>query len=208
MSMIKIEFPADDRDACSTFAEALKTLALLRGGNTEDETDAATRVEEKAPAAPEKQGEEDATPSGEVDMNGVAKDAAFCASAKDPFYKSGARKGQWKKRLSVSDEDYDAWYAAQPQAAAPAESETENNTAAAFGANTPPAPETAPTSGPQDGGGFITWVSEGVTAGRFTNDQVQAAWAECGLDMADLFPPNAPDVVSERVASLVAQLPS
>ena len=52
----------------------------------------------------------DSSPDG-VDHNGVEKNAEFCGNAASPFYGSGKRKGQWKKRQGVADEAYDEWYA-------------------------------------------------------------------------------------------------
>lgn len=51
-----------------------------------------------------------------VDEKGVGYDPEYCADAAKPFYSSGARKGQWKKRGGKSgptEEAYDNWYADQ-----------------------------------------------------------------------------------------------
>ena len=36
--------------------------------------------------------------SDRLDLNGVAFDPKFCAESKDPFYNTGKKTGQWKKR--------------------------------------------------------------------------------------------------------------
>lgn len=48
-----------------------------------------------------------------VDLKGVEFNKDYCADAAEPFFKSGTNKGQWKKRVGVSKEKYDEWYAGQ-----------------------------------------------------------------------------------------------
>ncbi len=60
-----------------------------------------------------------------VDEHGVPFDAAYCGTAKDPFYKSGKRKGQWKRRQGVDEAKYDLWHAEQVLAIPPPSRETE-----------------------------------------------------------------------------------
>ena len=48
-----------------------------------------------------------------VDLHGVAFDQAYCARAEEPFYTTGPRSGQWKKKRGVDDAAYDKWYTSQ-----------------------------------------------------------------------------------------------
>lgn len=131
-----------------------------------------------------------------LDQNGVAFDPAYCGEATEPFYASGKRAGQWKKKRGVSEGDYDAWYAgaaaAEPDAA-------ELNTAAAF--SNAPAEPSAP-SVPQDTGQFMGWVSEQQAAGNLTQDRIAAAYQMAGVQVADLFPPADPADVQARIAQI------
>lgn len=154
-----------------------------------------------------------ATGAAKLDTKGVAFDANFCANAADPFYGSGQRAGQWKKRKGVADEAYDAWYEERLQDLAPAGTLTVNtgdeggalvaDTGAAFGAtntaaaNAPKAPTTA--------GEFMAWVSEKQAAQLLTQPAITAAYGFAGLAIADLFVADAA-VVARNVGSLYAIL--
>ena len=47
----------------------------------------------------------------ELDEHGVAFDATYCAKSKDkPFYATGPRTGQWKKKRKLDQDEYDIWY--------------------------------------------------------------------------------------------------
>ncbi len=148
----------------------------------------------------------------EVDTHGVPFNDKFCGKAAVPFYGSGKRKGQWKKRKGVSDEDYDSWYSGcgaavlANEAAAEAKQDTPVDTAGAFGGTSAPA-ETAPANDvPTDCGTFMGWVAAQQAAGRLTQHQVSAVYAQLNLQVTSLFPPNTPDVIALNVANLYAVL--
>lgn len=73
--------------------------------------------------------------SGIMDKKGVSFIPAVCGEAKDPFYASGPRKGQWKKKrgATVTDAEYDAAYnlalAQVPTQSTPADTGTVTQTA-------------------------------------------------------------------------------
>lgn len=68
-----------------------------------------TTIEDPAaaetPETPENPGE-----APTVDEKGVMFIPAVCAVAKEPFYASGPRKGQWKKKRGIDDLNYDTVY--------------------------------------------------------------------------------------------------
>lgn len=137
---------------------------------------------------------------GRIDPNGVPFDGMFCGQAAKPFYASGKRSGQWKKRQGVDDGDYDRWYAAELAKVAPPESEEPTvDTAGAFagaaqGAAEPPAPT--------DCGAFMGWAAAKQAAGKLTQDDIGAAYMQAEVQVADLFPPNDEVTVAARVAKL------
>lgn len=152
-----------------------------------------------------------ATGSAKLDTKGVPFDSNFCANAADPFYGSGPRAGQWKKRKGVDDKAYDAWYEERLQDLAPAgvvrsEDDTPapaSNTAAAF-SNAAPAATTTPAA-PKTAGEFMGWVAEQQAANLLAQTQIQAAYAMAGLQIADLFGADAA-LVARNVATLYAIL--
>lgn len=148
-----------------------------------------------------------------VDHKGVPFDPAFCGEAAEPFYGSGKRAGQWKKRRGVEEADYDAWHASQCTAApASAEAEPDAAPANAGAAFAPPAstaasaPTTPAQPTPSTAGELMQWVSEKQAAGLLTQADVNAAYAQAGVALGDLFPPTAPDVVAQNVAAAYAVL--
>lgn len=202
MSMIKIEFPADDKAAAAAFSQALATYAESKcrctGKAPELGMGYEQKVEEPVHAGEQvdDDGEEQTTTGAgaqpaadvKVDDKGVAFNPAFCGKAAQPFYTSGKRSGQWKKLKGVSEEDYDAWYAANLANVAPAASPEPApiNTAGAFGGQQQqPAP--VQSDAPTDIGSFMGWVSEKQAAGALTQDAINAAWIEAGVEMVDLF---------------------
>lgn len=140
------------------------------------------------------------TSGAPVDTKGVAFDANYCGQAKDPYYATGKRSGQWKKRKGVDDADYDAWYASQLGDSAPA---PEVNTSAAFGA---PAEQPETTAAPATTGEFMGWVSELQAAGRLTQEHVNQAYAANGLGINALFPPNTEEQIATNIAKLYEAL--
>lgn len=140
------------------------------------------------------------TSGAPVDTKGVAFDANYCGQAKDPYYATGKRSGQWKKRKGVDDADYDAWYSSQLGDSAPA---PEVNTSAAFGA---PAEQPEVTTAPTTTGEFMGWVSELQAAGRLTQEHVNQAYAANGLGINALFPPNTEEQIAANIAKLYEAL--
>lgn len=135
--------------------------------------------------------------STDRDEKGVAKDPRYCANAASPFYGSGKRKGQWKKRQGVDEAEYDAWYAEQLAAVEtePAP-EAEFDTSNAFGGAQTNNPD---SDMPQDGGAFATWVSEHQAAGNITPADVDAAWEATGSHMGLLF---TGSLIKENIAAM------
>ncbi len=213
---IKIEFPADDTRAALFFGEALlhysgalpsdKQLAdAAASAATETETET---VDDTPPLietdlSDNEQAGDDTpdTDAAAVDLHGVAFDAEYCAQANDPYYSTGKRSGQWKKRRGVTDDVYDTWYATQRDAAAPAADTDEDvNTAAAFGAPTTADTEVADEpNAPADAGELMVWVSEMQNANRLTQDQVNNAYASTGIAVPTLF---SGDNAAQNVATL------
>ena len=156
-----------------------------------------------------------ATGSAKLDTKGVPFDANFCANAADPFYGSGQRAGQWKKRKGVADEAYDAWYDERLQDLAPAGTVTVNtgdeggrplaDTAGAFGAAGSTAAVAAGSKAPTTAGEFMAWVSEKQAANLLTQPNIAAAYGFAGLQISDLFGADAA-VVAKNVGSLYSIL--
>lgn len=205
--MIKLEFPADRPDIARALGEALVRVAA--GGPVEEApkslADAPTlfppEETETAPTgtAPTAGSGSDgpSVTNATVDTNGVAFDANYCGQAKDPYYATGKRSGQWKKRKGISDADYDAWYMSQLPNNTPAEQPV--NTGAAFGA--PPAPPAPVTTGE-----FMGWVSEQQAAGRLTQKDVGKAYHDCALEVTALFPPTPDGEIVASIAKLYGAL--
>jgi len=223
MSTIKIEFPAEDKVAAAAFSTALATIAgdqivavpAVQEHTHQQEAEAeAETTGAPAPSLFDEQQEQEEEPGKSAasagndaprDTKGVPFDSNFCGQAKDPYYGSGKRAGQWKKRKGVDDAAYDTWYAKELAKLAPPAGQQEEapvNTAGAFappaaaGTATPPPP--AASNAPQDTGSFMGWVSEKQAAGSLTQEQVNAAWAEAGVEMGDLFN-KAPEEVAANI---------
>lgn len=187
----------------------LRSSAPLLGGGPGFVDDAGEEEESgtsTSPAAPN-------TGAAKLDAKGVPFDANFCANAADPFYGSGQRAGQWKKRKGVADEAYGAWYDERLQDLAPAGTVTVSagdeggqplaNSAGAFGGA-----GTAAATGakvPTSAGEFMAWVSEKQAAQLLTQPNIAAAYQFAGLQIADLFGADAA-VVARNVSSLYSIL--
>lgn len=150
-----------------------------------------------------------------VDQHGVHFDDRYCGEAEEPFYTSGKMRGQWKKRRGVEEFDYVTWYESQrpkpaPEGVAPAVLAADpaplpvQNVAAAFGA--PVAPVAKPL--PANAGELMAWAAELQAAGRLTQPDITAAYAELGLALFDIFEsatvPAA--LAQERIGKLYALL--
>ncbi len=153
--------------------------------------------------------------SAPTDTKGVPFDAEYCGQAKEPFYGSGKRSGQWKKRKGVDEADYDEWYAgelAKLQAGPASQTQAEVgeddhqpepvNSAAAFGS----AEQQAPANAPQDTGAFMGWVSEKQAAGLLNQADVLAAYQQYGVQVTDLFPPNDAATIAKNIGLLYGVL--
>ena len=124
MSMIKLEIPSDEPNVAAAFGRALLEIAgepvdtpeAVSGPSSLNEAlvDAATTLEQLNGADEDANGTSTETtpPAGNdatrVDLHGVPYNATFCSSAEQPYYASGKRKGQWKKRQKVDEGEYDA----------------------------------------------------------------------------------------------------
>lgn len=213
--------------ACSAAAEFFKRLALgtqyVAGSVVADPNvvmgsagvESAGNTDDDSIPPP---GEHGHAGDARVDTKGVAFNADFCGNAAEPFYGTGPRAGQWKKRKGVDDAAYDKWYEDALLALAPAGTLTETsedddtpppvNTGAAFSSTTPAAggaPAGKPA--PQTAGEFMAWVSEKQAGGSLSQAQIQAAYGMAGVQVADLFTPDAA-AVATHVGNLYAILSS
>ena len=126
-----------------------------------------------------------------ADVDGVEFDPQYCAKAAEPFYKSGKRKGQWKKGKGISDAVYDLWHKrGLPETV---------DSGAAF--NQTDQTVVADVQAPTDAGAFMLWISEQQAAGKLDQPVVDAAYAQAGITVPMLF-----DVDAEKVAGYVATL--
>jgi len=93
-----------------------------------------------AHVAPGTHPSQDSTGKWLTDHNGVVHIPAVCGNAEKPFYASGPTKGQWKRKVGVTEENYAAVYAnalsqVGSQQAASTTNQTQTDTSAqdAFG---------------------------------------------------------------------------
>lgn len=147
-----------------------------------------------------------------VDEKGVAFNGEFCSKAAIPFYGSGKKKGQWKKRQGVDEGAYDDWYAdelfsgkiedsGQEQAN---ETTSDSNVAAnAFGNNTATNTQTDEAT-PQDAGQLMKWVSEQQAASNITQQQVTDAYTALQLPFDAVMNPAYP--VADNCAAIYNHL--
>jgi len=134
----------------------------------------------------------------ELDEHGVPFDAEFCGRSESPFYATGPRTGQWKKKRGVDVDEYDIWYDEnRPTAEDPEPAKVD--TAAAFAAE----PTPAKTDLPATPGDLMKWCAEQTAAGAMTTADVTAAYATCGITVADMFGPEGPAHVKAILAVLV-----
>lgn len=144
-------------------------------------------------------------PDTRKDPQGVIFDPEFCGEATEPFYGSGKRAGQWKKKRGVGEAEYDAWYATQLAALAAGNTASEDeqiNTAGAFGGGGEDSSQPAGDPAPEDCGAFMGWVSAKQAAGLLTQDDIGDAYVQASVQVTDLFPPNDEDTVKQNVATL------
>lgn len=135
-------------------------------------------------------------------MKGVSHNPEFCGNAARPFYTSGKRQGQWKKRQGADEAAYDAWYAEQLAAIEGNDEEEDDlppiSTAGAFGAKPAPAAEPCP----DNTGAYMGWVSEKMAAGLLTQADTDEAHRRFGITLGHLFPPTPPAEVQQHIENL------
>ena len=145
-----------------------------------------------------------------LDEKGVAFNAEFCSKAAVPFYGSGKKKGQWKKRQGVDEGAYDDWYAdelfsgkIEDSSEQATETTSDSNVAAnTFGNNNQQA--AADESAPQDAGQLMKWVSEQQAAGNITQQQVTDAYTTLQLPFDAVMNPAYP--VADNCAAIYNHL--
>ena len=130
-----------------------------------------------------------------VDEYGVTFDGDYCSTAKEPFYGSGPRKGQWKKRKGVSEDVYDEWHAAQREKAHRQEPASLFDSSAAFSTQ-------EPEDSPQSVGDLMTWISKRQAAKEITYQDVQDAY---NAELKHLLVTVSPD--AELMVRLVLRSP-
>ena len=136
----------------------------------------------------------------ETDEHGTPFDAAFCGKSDKPFYAAGKRLGQWKKKRGVDQDEYDIWYDENRPAAADPEP-AKVDTAAAFAGPGEAGAVTADL--PATPGDLMKWCAEQTAAGNMTTAEVTAAYATCGITVADMFGADGPEHVQAILAVLV-----
>lgn len=144
-----------------------------------------------------------------VDEKGVPFNPELCSKAAIPFYGSGKKKGQWKKRQGVDEDAYDEWYAEALLGAkvetvedtAATETTSDSNVAAnAFGNQ----PVTTNENVPQDAGQLMKWVSEQQAAGNISQQQVTDAYTALQLPFDAVMNPAYP--VADNCAAIYNHL--
>ena len=166
-------------------------------------------VTEPEPTPPLTEDDTVETPPTPTDEHGVEFDPGFCAkSVKDPFYASGKNQGKWKRKRGLAIETYDNWYTGQIDPGGTSDKALPEltttvpvDTAAAFEAS----PAAVATDLPTEPGAFMLWCSEQTAAQKFTTEQVTAAYAQCGITVADMFGGDQA-VTSGHVANLLKAL--
>lgn len=199
--------PAPEDIAAATFANKDDSADLEAQEAPNDSTAAQCATQEQKAA-----GAHAASDGGKVDEKGVAFNGEFCSKAAIPFYGSGKKKGQWKKRQGVDEGAYDDWYAdelfsgkiedsSQEQAN---ETTSDSNVAAnTFGNNTA-ANTQADEATPQDAGQLMKWVSEQQAAGNITQQQVTDAYTALQLPFDAVMNPAYP--VADNCAAIYNHL--
>lgn len=224
--MLKIEFDAENKLLAQVIGLALCNYSkgviaapeVINTASSTTETEKAALQQEAADTIEELAGST-ATTSGrlsagadssatpELDEKGVAFNGQFCGKAAQPFYGSGKRKGQWKKRKGVSDDAYDEWYATELLGSNIVEEVEEVadepiNTAGAFGGgnNTPAA------TAPSNAGELAAYISEKQTAGLMGQNEVLQAYNMAGYEFKDLFDPSKEPTVAAAVHAAIENL--
>lgn len=188
------------KSADTATASAGETVKTTAADTATDQDNQAANDSAPAHGATDQAGSADTNApagAGPKDEKGVTKDDKYCASAKDPFYGSGKKKGQWKKRQGVDEAEYDAWYAEQLAAVEtePAP-EAEFDTSNAFGGAQTNNPD---SDMPQNGEDFMVWLAEKKTAGKITEEMVDEAWQSTGVQVGFIF---TGSLIKENIAAM------
>lgn len=147
--------------------------------------------------------------ASETDEKGVPFNGEFCGKAAIPFYGSGKKKGQWKKRQGVDEDAYDEWYAdallgarieEEPEEQATEATSDSNVAANVFGSQMATPDENVP----QDAGQLMKWVSEQQAAGNITQQQVTGAYTALQLPFDAVMNPAYP--VADNCAAIYNHL--
>jgi len=197
MTQFKIEFPADRTDIALAVASMLQTIGsgetapalasrIVPGADDEETGGVADLKGSMFPDGGEAEEETEATGGigDDIDDHDTLFDKKMCGLAKEPFYKSGPRKGQWKKQKSVAMEDYDAWYGTAPKGKPAAKPTEKAETAGAF-TKDKDAGKKGPSI-PQTFNELILWVSEQQANEDLDQDDVNEAYETCEVTVADL----------------------
>lgn len=151
-----------------------------------------------------------ASDGAQVDEKGVPFNPELCGKAAIPFYGSGKKKGQWKKRQGVDEDAYDEWYTEallgarieeEPEEQATETTSDSNVAANAFGSQQQAATD---ENVPQDAGQLMKWVSEQQAAGNITQQQVTDAYTALQLPFDAVMNPAYP--VADNCAAIYNHL--
>jgi hypothetical protein len=138
-----------------------------------------------------------------VDEKLVVFDAKYCGEAAVPFYASGKRKGQWKKRKSVEEVDYDEWYALEQESDEPVQQKTDepapDHDKAANAFKKSPVVD---AKAPENFGELMAWFSTQQTAGNYEAHHLEQAFKTLKLSTLDL----VQDTTGEKVAQVYEYL--
>lgn len=187
----KIEASADTESAIETNGSGKDKASAAGASSTADAEGKSASTDKSPETAADGHSTSSTTvnDAAALDEKGVPFNAEFCGKAAKPFYGSGARKGQWKKKVGVEFDEYDEWYATALLGDKIETTEGEEsegfNAADAFGAAKQE--ENAPEF--KDGGSFMVWISEQQAAGNLDQAMVDEAYATTGHTMPQLFDP-------------------
>ena len=184
---------------------ATEEQAATESPNADSTSQAATQEQKAA-------GAHAAGDSENVDEKGVPFNGEFCSKAASPFYGSGKKKGQWKKRQGVDEDAYDEWYAealaavaaAEPEQEQATETTSDGNIAASMFAASDAQNAAAGEDVPQDAGQLMKWVSEQQVAGNITQQQVTDAYTALQLPFDAVMNPAYP--VADNCAAIYNHL--
>lgn len=214
----RTDSPAASSTACddqhkTLDEEAVADLEAEDDPNEHPAAQSATVTTGSGEVAANAGGASQTAPSGgsneNVDEKGVPFNPELCSKAAIPFYGSGKKKGQWKKRQGVDEDAYDEWYAEALLGAkvetvedtAATETTSDSNVAAnAFGNQ----PVTTNENVPQDAGQLMKWVSEQQAAGNINQQQVTDAYTALQLPFDAVMNPAYP--VADNCAAIYNHL--